>query len=306
MKSNSTTPTPLERYFREELKEADVHFVPNFGNAGDALIALGTFEFFSRLGVRWRLCRNWKHLKRKTVVFAGGGALVGHYPRSENTFATLLRNENRVIVLPHTITRLNKDLLRWGHNLTIFSREYRTYEYLSQFRQISRIELDHDMAFQLMGKIEEHAPFWRYLPGALNQGSIKDRLRIVKRLPKALQTRFSIHNRKTANSLNCFRQDVESEGVPLPAKNFDISADYAMGTETVGTVNLSANALLSTIGRYRIIHTDRLHCCIGGLLLGRQVEFFGNNYHKNESVYNFSIKGHNFPVDWKQSRKTGQ
>lgn len=286
----------LEEYFRAELAEEEIIYVPNFGNAGDALIGLGTLEFFDRLGVRWRLANGMNIPRGRTVVFAGGGALIGRYPRSERSFAGLLERGNHVVVLPHTITRLDELLLRYGRHLTIFARERTTREYLRGFPGIRHLGLDHDMAFHLAGDLEgfrNGSARARLLP-ALCEGSPHDRLRVVKRLPRALRARRRV--RKLAKSgpdpvLNCFREDVERSGRPLPPDNLDLSQECALGTESMASTRLSAHELMSALSRFDTIRTDRLHCCIGALLLGLRVDFHGNNYHKNESVFRHSIKG---------------
>jgi exopolysaccharide biosynthesis predicted pyruvyltransferase EpsI len=295
--------TSLDDYFRSNLANCDLCYVPNFGNAGDALIGLGSMEFFERLGLKWRLCGDWRRVRGETVVFAGGGALIGHYKRSELVFSTLLKNGNRVIVLPHTITQLNPSLLEWGQNLTIFCRERRTYSYLSRFTEIHHIGLAHDMAFQLTGRVEKHfrGSLGSMLFRSMLEGSPKDRLRVLKRLPRALRTMQRTHRLSQlmpAVPLNCFRRDVESIEHSVPADNHDISNEFAMGTETVATIRLSGAALLSVIARFDEIRTDRLHCCIAAILLKKKAQFFANNYHKNQSVYQFSIKDKTSHVFW--------
>lgn len=46
-------------------------------------------------------------------------------------------------------------------------------------------------------------------------------------------------------------------------------------------------------GRYRHIHTDRLHFAIAGMLAGSQVTLYPNSYHKNQAIYEMWLTGRN-------------
>ena len=57
-----------------------VHFHPNPGNGGDALIALATLQLFDECGVRYRIWRDGDETAGETIVYGGGGNLVPPYP----------------------------------------------------------------------------------------------------------------------------------------------------------------------------------------------------------------------------------
>jgi exopolysaccharide biosynthesis predicted pyruvyltransferase EpsI len=97
----------------------------------------------------------------------------------------------------------------------------------------------------------------------------------------------AFHNDVTAwkgagiGEINCFRTDSESAGRMLPERNFDISD---MGGDAHKTV------ILDVLKNFWSVNTDRLHVGVAGALLGKQVLLFVNNYHKNRSVFEYSLK----------------
>lgn len=81
---------------------------------------------------------------------------------------------------------------------------------------------------------------------------------------------------------NFFRTDKESIGkLKIPEDNFDISASGNHFSEGI--------TLFKELAKYSEIHTDRLHICIAGCLLKREVHLYPGNYFKNEAVYKSSI-----------------
>jgi exopolysaccharide biosynthesis predicted pyruvyltransferase EpsI len=97
----------------------------------------------------------------------------------------------------------------------------------------------------------------------------------------------AFHNDVTAwtgagiGEINCFRTDSESAGKMIPERNFDISD---MGGDAHKTV------ILDVVKNFGSVNTDRLHVAVAGALLGKQVLLFVNNYHKNRSVFEYSLK----------------
>ena len=98
---------------------------------------------------------------------------------------------------------------------------------------------------------------------------------------------MAFHNDVTAwkgagiGEVNCFRTDSESAGKMIPERNFDISD---MGGDAHKTV------ILDVVKNFESVNTDRLHVGVAGALLGKQVLLFVNNYHKNRSVFEYSLK----------------
>ena len=83
-------------------------------------------------------------------------------------------------------------------------------------------------------------------------------------------------------ALNAFRSDKESVLGTLPESNDDISYN--------GYAQKPLDKLVSTLGRYAQINTDRLHVAICATLLGKRVKLFPNSYYKNKAVFDYSLK----------------
>ena len=72
----------------------------------------------------------------------------------------------------------------------------------------------------------------------------------------------------------------------IPAGNVDLPYQ--------GREFTSATKLFRKVGKYKVVHTNRLHIAVAGTLLGRDVRLYGNDYFKNRAIYESSIKP-NFP-----------
>lgn len=81
-----------------------------------------------------------------------------------------------------------------------------------------------------------------------------------------------------------FRTDKESRNpVELPKDNYDLSR--------YGDEHSDVEEFFDLVGKYAVIHTDRLHIGIAAGLLGREVHLYTNSYFKCEAIYNSSMQG---------------
>ena len=77
---------------------------------------------------------------------------------------------------------------------------------------------------------------------------------------------------------NFFRVDIEAAGkVEVPENNFNLSGQ--------GNDMDKVEYFFNYLNSYSILNTDRLHVCIAGYLLGKEVNFHNNSYDKNKSFY---------------------
>ena len=82
-----------------------------------------------------------------------------------------------------------------------------------------------------------------------------------------------------------FRNDRERSKLNAPAGNRDISLE--------GTHKTSPQGFLDEVGRYRTIHTDRLHVGIAGALLNREVHLYPiESTMKIQSIFASSLAPH--------------
>lgn len=116
-----------------------VAYVPNPGNAGDAVIAHATAGAFSRLGIV-------VDPGSDVLLVAGGGNLVPQYHHLEKLLRRLPKSGIRVIILPSTVLGCFA-LLREFEDLILLARERVTWR-LAREEGIHTI-LCHDAAFDL-------------------------------------------------------------------------------------------------------------------------------------------------------------
>lgn len=75
-----------------------------------------------------------------------------------------------------------------------------------------------------------------------------------------------------------FRTDKESTGkIIIPENNQDISLK--------GNHLSEVSSFFEAIDQFESIHTDRLHVCIAGALLGKKVHLYPGSYFKNRALY---------------------
>lgn len=268
-----------------ESRNESLLFVPNPGNAGDGLIAAAEYFMLRRLGLKFRVADANLPVdvrESETVVYGGGGNLVGLYGNASRYLTACHAHVRRVIVLPHTIRENESLLLSFGENVTIFCRELESFRHVRSVNSKLSCYLDHDMAFGL--------PVAQILTRSKSLGyKFSDLLNIrsLKRLVRLAQ--YVARSKGNFLSLNAFRGDVEGCGRDAVACNADLSQLLSGDNMSEEACRETAYAFLKFLSLFEHVRTDRLHVCIAAALLGRRVEFFDNSYGKNASVYRYSI-----------------
>lgn len=241
----------LERY-----KDKEVIYIPNPGNAGDNLIATGTYNLFDRLGIKYKFGRYSYSYTNKYLIYGGGGNLVGTYKFAETFLKRNKDKNNDILLLPHTIYNVDDILESLGNNITLFCREKTSLEYVkSKFKYQNNIYIDHDMAFHLDKKYYDN--------NTIN----------------------------TNDYINAFRVDAEKTNISIPDDNYDISLDL-MEKDFAVEKNKSCKVVdvfFKKLSEYKTINTNRTHVAIAGCLLNKNVNFYPNSYHKNKSIYEYSL-----------------
>lgn len=237
-------------------------YIPNPGNAGDSLIALGAMTIFKKYNMPYYIGHHQKEYYNKTLLYAGGGNLVGIYKECEEFLLKNAKN-NHVIILPHTIKDIDYLLQQpeIKNNVTFFCREPISYNYLKNFTH--NIYIDHDLAFSISSNF----------------------------LSK-FKTKEPMHD-----IAYCFRIDKEKTNIAIPNNNKDISNiftkindHYYKITSDIGIISLVCNNIFEYISNYQEIHTNRLHVSIAASLLEKKCYLYPNSYYKNKAIYDFSIK----------------
>jgi exopolysaccharide biosynthesis predicted pyruvyltransferase EpsI len=235
-------------------------FLPNPGNLGDGLIALGTYDLFDELGWSPDIIKEFKpeNLQgTKLVVIGGGGAFIeGLGEEMSRCLRDHLENGGHIILLPSSIYGFEQYFERYAKQVMIFVREKNSAERLAQVAALEgRVHLCPDLAFAIR-------------PDTFSN--------------------FSINSRN--GTLHAFRTDGESTGIKLPSDNVDIhklwNGDFWFDREHC-LAPLGAVARL--IFQFKNVETDRLHMTILSAMLGCHVKMYSNAYYKNKGVYDYSL-----------------
>lgn len=245
------------------LQQARSCFVPNPGNAGDALIALGTFHYFDSQKIPFPpvVSVEEKEAIRQydLVIYSGGGNLIPHYGDALDVLRYASEYRKKIIVLPHTTFGYESELTRMASSLHLFCRDKVSFDMLLTRGMPDRsITLSEDMAFKI------------------------DRSFLEK------------YDRKPhLRTAYCMRTDVESRNrsAALFSENCDIS--FLWNGNLWGDrvfVERVVASLITYICQFESVVTDRLHIGILAALLDRQVQLFPNSYYKNKAVYEFSMR----------------
>jgi len=242
------------RIFLSNYLNQEIIYIPNQGNAGDSLIAFGTIPIFNELGLNWKMGSVDNEYHNKTLFYAGGGNLIGLYKNCKK-FIEKNKNDNKIIILPHTIKSEDIFLSNLNDNIIIFCREETSYNYvLKVFKHKKNVYLSKDMAFYINN---------------LNK------YKIIK-----------------GNGVcNAYRTDAEKTNIKIPEDNNDLSNTLNRNGNTT-KINVIKDVSLSIfehLSKFKTINTNRLHIAIAGSLLDKKVNFYRNSYYKNKSVFEYSI-----------------
>ena len=242
------------RIFLSNYLNQEIIYIPNPGNAGDSLIAFGTIQIFNELGLNWKMGSISNEYHNKTLFYAGGGNLVGLYNNCKK-FIEKNKNDNKIIVLPHTIKSEDKFLSSLNDNIIFFCREKTSYNYvLKVFNHKKNVYLSKDMAFYIENL---------------------DKYNIIK-----------------GNGVcNAYRMDREKTNINIPENNVDLSSklNKCGNTTKINVIKDVSLSIFDYLSKFETINTNRLHIAIAGSLLDKKVNFYTNSYYKNKSVFEYSI-----------------
>ena len=246
------------KYYKKKI----IYF-PNPGNGGDRLIVLGTLEVFKQAKLDWEFYDNKKVYENSIFFYAGGGNLIGEYHDCKEFINKYKnnKNNNEIVILPHTIKDEDWLISSLGKNVTFFCREKISFEYVKKLsNHKENVYLSKDLAFYISNDI-------------LNK---------YKSLGKG--------------ECNLFRTDKESTDITIPQDNIDLSnhvlpeGPKRWSCDEPKDIEEVSNKLFDYISNFEVVNTNRLHLAIAGCLIGKKVNFYCNNYYKNKAVYEYSIK----------------
>lgn len=288
----------IKQYLKELPKEEPMYYFPNPGNGGDSIIACATFQLLDEAGITYfPLPENTSttYLEGKTLICPGGGNFISYYPNTRKIIQKYYSVVQKLIVLPHTIFGHQDLIEKLGSNVDIITREEVSYKYVKDSAHDANVFIADDMAFSLdIKRVFSQIPI---LFSVWMSTTIPSR-RIQKGNYFEIQHCLSNLGHQNNNwVLNAFRTDKEKTEIYIPEDNLDIAEIFAYGTTRKRALYASYR-LLNFLNHYSKIRTNRLHTCIAAALLGKDVEFYANNYFKCEAIYQFSIKERFPKVKW--------
>lgn len=297
----------VKEFFCSIPRDKTLYYRSNPGNAGDALIAAGTFHLFDELGFELKFIDpdNFD-AEGKIVVYAGGGNFNHIYPEARAFMEMHHQKAEQFILLPHTITE-NEDLLsRLGSNVTLFAREEKSFAHIQKHANNCHTYIDHDMALHINTDTILKSRF-----PSLKQAILRKTLQKLSRrqnndaLP-SIKKMAEINRYERQQKLSdqnhgfFFRTDVEASGRPIPDNNADLSVIYELSTRSRAIIEYTVWLLMSHIDQFTKVSTDRLHICVAAALLGKPVLFYGNSYFKCKAVYDYSLQARFKNIEWQR------
>lgn len=258
--------------------------MPNPGNAGDSLIALGAYTLFDQLKIEVEIGDYNSSYPDRTVVYGGGGSLIDNYPEASDF---ICRNHpicKTFVLLPSTVRSFEDMISDMGDNCHLFAREKKTFEYLKTHRTDAQVTLSHDLAFLVDNPLISQAHWDRNF--VFSDGRWRSWFKMA--------VKFAIRGRFFDQTLSALRIDSEATNITRPHRNHDLSHYFTtremhigqMDPEVCATTIKMMHLLMRQYGKIR---TNRLHLSILGAIAGMQVEMLPNSYDKNASIFEHSI-----------------
>ncbi|MBX3618894.1 MAG: polysaccharide pyruvyl transferase family protein [Rhizobacter sp.] len=263
-------------------RPARMLYVPNEGNAGDALIAAGTWQFFDDLGLDLQYARLRDIRAGDALVYAGGGNLVPEYASCQWFLERCLASDiASALVLPHTIRGHEALLARLDDRFTLVCRDVASLKRVEQTGTRARVLFAPDLALyidvaRLFQRCEAYrgAAFWL-------------RMAHHDRLLPYLRWRWALRRRVPPGDgrLSVIRVDAEATAAQPGDRRWDMSNLYGSKFRLREESDLVARDFLRFFGQLSAVRTNRLHAGVAAALMGCEVTYLDNSYGKISAVY---------------------
>lgn len=263
-------------------RPARMLYVPNEGNAGDALIAAGTWQFFDDLGFDLRYGRVRDIGAGDALVYAGGGNLVPEYASCQRFLERCLDSDiDSALVLPHTIRGHEALLARLDSRFTLVCRDVASLDRVQQTGTRARLLFAPDMALYIdVARLFQRCKAYRGTSFWL-------RMAHHDRLLPYLRWRWALRRRVPPGDgrLSVIRVDAEATAAQPGNRWWDMSNLYGSKFRLREESDLVARDFLRFFGQLSSVRTNRLHAGVAGALMGCEVTYLENSYGKIAAVY---------------------
>lgn len=268
--------------------------VPLYLNIGDWLIALGAWELLNELPFRclgrWR----WddvepQNISSNTIILLQGGGNYGDLYRG----ATEARNkiismfpQNKIIILPQTITYLNYNLLvkdarlyAKHNNLYICARDNVSYQVLLKYFRNNKLYLLPDMALGLYGVLPQQV-----------KTEVKNILIVNRKDKEAAMLFVGLGDVKDWNDI---LYDIKFDLVWIPYRLLHkikrlFNSTLLRKAENMYMLNILYPFIKTYVPkyflRYHLVKTTRLHGYLLALIMHIPVDVLDNRYQK---IFNY-------------------
>jgi exopolysaccharide biosynthesis predicted pyruvyltransferase EpsI len=264
-----------------------LHFYPNPGNSGDALIAAATWQMFDRLGFSPSISKPIEFQQGASVILGGGGNLVPLYSDMRRALERCLEMKvGRCLLLPHTIRGHEQLLSRLDGRFTLCCRDIPSFEHVVRQAPHAIPILADDMVFSIdISVLEKRAATLRHRSALLFD---RDWQKSVRRWRRAL----ALCNPDEKGVLTILRVDREvGGGAERENVALDLPDHYRMKHGGRAGCDQVAVDLFRCLRRAKYVVTDRLHIALPSVLLGVPLEIIDNSYGKLSAVFNLSLPG---------------
>lgn len=284
--------------------------IPDHKNIGDNLIWAGELKYLERLPYKMLYTANLhlcqiNNIPTNSIILLHGGGNFGDIWRVVQDFRNnIIRqfNKNRIIIFPQTVHYddkffLEKDsqIFNQHPDLTICTRDYKSYEILTSYFTNAKIHLLPDMAFclnydeKIISKItnkililerkdkelNNNVNLLKLVDSTLNKKQVEIKDWPTFNLDKWEELKESIYNKIDSKLSKSFIN------TPLIKKFID----HRYGIKNRYTMERYISQGIEFINEYDEIYTTRLHGLILSILLDKKVHIIDNYYGKNSSFY---------------------
>jgi len=269
----------MEAFF-SEFRHRAIYYYPNPGNAGDSLIATATYQAFNRAGIPYYIASKETNIDNQILFLGGGGNLIPLYNELRNYIIEnqVLDRVKHLVILPHSI-RGNEDILaNMGHKVTIFCREYGSYSHVIQHVKTPYVYLAHDMATHFdIDLFDAETAKYTDVP------------ELFEKKVRQADPSSPLFNLENYVRNDFYRTDGEASSRPNSVRSLDIAKLFEFGVWPENAAK-ATKCLLTAVRKSAAVRTDRLHVAMTCALAQRECTLFDNNYGKNSSIFEHTIR----------------
>ena len=266
-------------------------YLPNRGNAGDALIASAAWQLFDELP-QAPVCVSIDELQAgDRLVYGGGGLFVPAQPAGARYLGILARTGlSRLIILPQTFRGADQELASLGPECMLFCRDWESYDFVSRVAPQSQAGFAPDLALGL-----DVAALRARLNAAGRRDRVMEKIAVLYSSParryRRWRRKLAAVKPDEAGLLKVFRSDAERTAAGGERARFnDISNFYGSDFLDRRECDRISRDLLDLLDTASQVETNRLHVGIGAALLGKKVILHDNSYGKLRAIYDASLK----------------